>query len=121
MTTSLVDIGVNVAALLGAREAFADAPEIARFQWRSSVSWVNGAHSEAEVEAFSGFGEEQRHSKRFAFDIDHPVQFAAEDNGITPPEFVLVLCMYSMPGEPFTCSSMGTATVCSTAESRLLD
>jgi uncharacterized OsmC-like protein len=90
MTTSLVDNGVNVTALLGAREAFADAPEIARFQWRSSVNWINGTHSEAAVQTFSGFGAEQTHSKTFAFDIDHPLQFAAEDNGITPVEYVLV-------------------------------
>ena len=31
-----------------------------------------------------------------------------------PPLLVLVLCMYSIPGVPFTCSSMGMATVCST-------
>ena len=90
MTTSVVDNGVNVAALLGAREAFTDAPEIAQFQWRSSVTWVNGTHSKAEVDTFSGFGGEQQHSKTFAFDIDHPLQFAAEDNGITPVEYVLV-------------------------------
>jgi uncharacterized OsmC-like protein len=90
MTTSIVDNGVNVAALLGAREAFVDAPEIARFQWRSSVTWVNGTHSEAEINTFAGFGAEQQHSKTFAFDIDHPLQFAAEDHGITPVEYVLV-------------------------------
>jgi uncharacterized OsmC-like protein len=90
MTTSTVDNGVNVEALLGAREAFADAPQIARFQWRSTVSWVNGTHSRADVETFSGFGEEQRHSTGFSFDIDHPLQFAALDKGITPVEFVLV-------------------------------
>ncbi|MCE3554618.1 OsmC family protein [Pseudonocardia sp. RS11V-5] len=90
MTTSVVDNGVNVAALLGAREAFADAPEIARFQWRSSVSWAHGTHSTAPVDTFSGFGDEQRHSRTFAFDVDHPLQFAAEDNGITPVEYVLV-------------------------------
>jgi hypothetical protein len=32
----------------------------------------------------------------------------------TLPLLVLVLCMYSMPGVPFTCSSIGMATVCST-------
>jgi len=90
MTTSLVDNGVNVAALLGAREAFADTPEIARFQWRSNVTWVNGTHSEAVVQTFSGFGDEQTHSRTFAFDVDHPLQFAAQDNGITPVEYVLV-------------------------------
>jgi uncharacterized OsmC-like protein len=90
MTTSIVDNGVNVDALLGAREAFADAPQIAQFQWRSSVSWVHGTHSTAEIETFSGFGAEQQHSRTFAFDIDHPLQFAAADNGITPVEYVLV-------------------------------
>ena len=89
-STSGVDNGVNVEALLGARDAFADAPEIAQFQWRSTVSWVNGTHSRADVETFYGFGEEQRHSKSFSFDIDHPLQFAAQDNGITPVEYVLV-------------------------------
>ncbi len=90
MTTAVVDNGVNVEALLGAREAFADAPEIARFQWRSTVSWVNGTHSHAGVETFFGFGEEQQHRTSFGFDIDHPLQFAAQDNGITPVEYVLV-------------------------------
>ena len=90
MTTSLVDNGVNVEALLGAREMFADAPQAAQFQWRSTVSWVNGTHSRSDVQTFFGFGEEQTHSRTFAFDIDHPLQFAAQDNGITPVEYVLV-------------------------------
>jgi uncharacterized OsmC-like protein len=90
VTTSVVDNGVNVEALLGAREAFADAPEIARFQWRSTVTWINGTHSCAGVDAFFGFGEKQRHRTTFAFDIDHPQQFAAQDHGITPVEYVLV-------------------------------
>ena len=90
MTTAPVDNGVNVEALLGAREAFADAPEIAQFQWRSTVTWIHGTHSCAGVDAFFGFGEEQRHRRTFAFDIDHPQQFAAQDHGITPVEYVLV-------------------------------
>ena len=85
-STSGVDNGVNVEALLGARDALADAPEIAQFQWRSTVSWDNGTHSRADVETFYGFCEEQRHSKSFSFDMDHPLQFASQDNGITPAE-----------------------------------
>jgi len=34
MSTSLIDNGVNVEALLGAREALAAAPEAAQFHWR---------------------------------------------------------------------------------------
>jgi uncharacterized OsmC-like protein len=90
MTASIVDNGVNVEALLGAREAFADTPEIAQFQWRSTVTWMNGTHSSSTVQTFHGFGEEQTHRQTFDFDIDHPLQFASEDNGITPVEYVLV-------------------------------
>src|SRR5262245_19265346 len=90
MTTAVVDNGVNVEALLGARDMFAEAPQAAQFQWRSTVSWSRGTHSHSTVETFYGFGEEQQHSKTFGFDIDHPLQFAAQDKGITPVEFVLV-------------------------------
>jgi uncharacterized OsmC-like protein len=85
-----VDNGVNVDALLGVREALADTPEIAQFQWRTRVSWVAGTHSRASVDTFYGFGEEQRHKTTFTYDVDHPVAFAAQDNGITPVEYVLV-------------------------------
>ena len=90
MTTAVVDNGVNVEALLGARDAFADTPDIAQFQWRSTVTWVNGTHSRSSVQTFHGFGEEQTHRQTFGFDIDHQLQFAAQDNGITPVEYVLV-------------------------------
>jgi uncharacterized OsmC-like protein len=85
-----VDNGVNVDALLGVREALADTPDIAEFQWRSTTSWVRGTHSKSTVESFYGFGEEQQHRTTFVHDADHPLQFAAEDNGITPAEYVLV-------------------------------
>jgi uncharacterized OsmC-like protein len=92
MTTmhSAVDNGVNVEALLGVREALADTPEIAEFQWRATVSWVGGTHSRSTVDTFYGFGEQQQHKTTFTYDVDHPLAFAAQDNGITPVEYVLV-------------------------------
>jgi uncharacterized OsmC-like protein len=85
-----VDNGVNVQALLDAREALTGAPEAAQFQWRAQCKWVNGTHSESTVEGFYGLGGEQSHKTEFSFDADHPELFASEDNGATPVEFVLV-------------------------------
>ncbi len=85
-----VDNGVNVAHLLGAREALSEAPAAAEFTWRSTNEWVNGTHSRSTVESFFGLGEEQAHTSSHSFDADHPLVFAAEDNGITPIEFLLV-------------------------------
>jgi organic hydroperoxide reductase OsmC/OhrA len=85
-----VDNGVNVEALLGARAALADAPDLAKFQWRATTSWVRGTHSQSSVQSFYGLGDEQEHTTTFTYDADHPLQFAAEDNGSTPVEYVLV-------------------------------
>src|ERR1044072_1798965 len=88
--TMPVDNGVNVGALLGVRSPLADTPEIAQFQWRTTVSWVNGTHSRSTVDTFYGFGEEQQHRAKFNHDVDHPLAFAAEDNGAPRAEYVLV-------------------------------
>jgi uncharacterized OsmC-like protein len=88
--TKIVDNGVNVAALLDAREVLTEAPEAAQFRWRATCNWINGTHSHSQVERFFGLGEEQTHKRVFAFDADHPACFAAEDNGATPVEYVLV-------------------------------
>ena len=89
-THTTIDNGVNVAALLGAREALTAAPEAAQFQWRASCDWVNGTHSRSTIDSFFGLGEEQNHRTKTVFDVDHPEVFASEDNGPTPVEFVLV-------------------------------
>lgn len=83
------DNGVNVGALLEAREALSQAPEAAEFQWRATCEWINGTHSRSTVEGFYGLGEEQKHRTEFTFEADHPEVFASEDNAATPVELVL--------------------------------
>jgi uncharacterized OsmC-like protein len=89
-TATPVNNGVNVEALLGAREALTAAPEAAQFTWRATCEWQNGTHSRSSVEGFFGLGEEQKHRTKYSFDADHPEIFASEDNGATPVEYVLV-------------------------------
>jgi len=89
MTATQVDNGVNVQALLGAREALTEAPEGAKFQWRATCRWVNGTYSRSTVNGFFGLGAEQSHKTEFTFDADHPEIFASEDRGATPVELVL--------------------------------
>lgn len=85
-----VNNGVNVAALLGAREALSAAPEGAQFKWKATCKWVNGTHSHSSVTGFFGLGADQSHKTEFTFDADHPEIFASEDKGATPVEYVLV-------------------------------
>lgn len=89
ITATPVDNGVDVEALLGAREALAETPEIAQFQWRASTTWLRGTHSRSTIEGFHGFCAEQQHHTSFTFEADHPEQFAAKDHAPTPVEHVL--------------------------------
>jgi uncharacterized OsmC-like protein len=88
-TEKQVDNGVNVEALLGAREALTQAPEAAKFTWRATCKWVNGTHSRSTIKGFFGLGEEQNHKTEFTFEADHPEVFASEDLAATPVEMVL--------------------------------
>ena len=90
MANSNVNNGVNVGALLEAREALRNAPQAAKFTWRASCKWKNGTHSQTKISGFHGLGEEQKHKTEFSFEADHPEIFASEDLGATPIEFVLV-------------------------------
>jgi uncharacterized OsmC-like protein len=89
-STSAVNNGVNVEALLGAREALTEAPAGAKFTWRATCDWKDGTHAHSAVEGFFGLGEEQHHITEYNFDTDHPEIFASADKGATPVEMVLV-------------------------------
>jgi uncharacterized OsmC-like protein len=88
--TAVADNGVNVQALLDAREVLKGAPEAAQFTWRASSRWQGGVHTDVSVQDFFGLGQEQSHKTESSFTADHPEIFAATDNGITPIEFLLV-------------------------------
>ena len=90
MTQVAANNGVNVDALLAAREALKNAPAAANFTWRASCKWLNGTYARSSVRGFHGLGEEQKHKTEFSFDADHPEIFASEDLGVTPIEYVLV-------------------------------
>jgi uncharacterized OsmC-like protein len=85
-----VDNGINIEALLGAREALTAAPQAAKFVWRVASEWKNGTHTESSVDGFFGLGEEQKHVREYRYDSDHPEIFASEDKGPTPVEYILV-------------------------------
>lgn len=89
-TNPTVDNGVNVEALLGAREALTAAPQAAQFKFAATNEWVSGTHSRTTVNEFFGLGEAQSHRQPYSVDTDHPEIFAASDNGPTPPEMVLI-------------------------------
>ena len=88
-TEKSVDNGVNVEALLDAREALTAAPEAAQFTWRATCKWVNGTHSHSDRRKdFSAWARSSIH--RTEFNPSTPIIpeiFASEDKGATPVEY----------------------------------
>ncbi len=66
-TSEAVDNGVNVAALLEAREALTETPAAAQFQWRASCKWVNGTHSNTTIQGFFWSGRRTKPPHRVCF------------------------------------------------------
>lgn len=110
-TATPIDNGVNVEFLLGAHDALTAQPAGAEFTWRVTNTWVKGTHSRTSVDGFRGLGEEQSHRSEFTFDGDHPELFAAEDNGPTPVEVLLVSLA--------SCLTAGVASVAQNREIQL--
>jgi uncharacterized OsmC-like protein len=88
--TTTTDNGVNVQALLEARDALKAAPEAAQFTWKATSEWQNGVHTTTKIQNFFGLGADQSHKEETVLEADHPEVFAAPDDAITPIEYLLV-------------------------------
>ncbi len=80
-THTPVDNGVNVEALLGARQALSENPEAASFTWRATCEWQNGTHSRSVVEGFFGLGQEQQRIRGYRGPPPPPSPGAAAHRG----------------------------------------
>ena len=81
--------GVDTPALFATLDAVKQAPEAAKFQFRTRNEWISGTHNRGTIDGFFGVGEERTHERTFVFDADHPAVLVGRDNGPTPVEYVL--------------------------------
>jgi uncharacterized OsmC-like protein len=81
--------GVDVPTLFATINAVGDQPELAKFKFRASNTWIKGTHSRGRCEAFDGAGGQHSHGTEFSFDADHPEVLVGGDNGPAPVEFLL--------------------------------
>ncbi len=81
--------GVDTAGLFATLDAVKANPDIARFQFRASNTWLNGTHNRSSVAGFYGALQEMEHTQVTVLDADHPAVLVGEDNAPTPIEFLL--------------------------------
>lgn len=81
--------GVDTATLFATLDAVKGQPDIAKFQFRASNTWVNGTHSRSTVSGFYGAQQEMEHKHVTTLESDHPTVLVGNDNAPTPVEYLL--------------------------------
>jgi uncharacterized OsmC-like protein len=81
--------GVDTATLFATIDAVKGDPDIAKFRFRATNTWMSGTHNRSTIHGFHGAKQEMTHRQRFTFDADHPPVLVGTDNGPTPVEYVL--------------------------------
>ena len=98
IATKIAENGVNTEALIGARGAFEQMPDAAKFTFRSACDWGEGTFNTNTINGYFGLGQEHDRKKTFKIESDHPEVFAAADRAPTPPEIVLAALASCLTG-----------------------
>jgi uncharacterized OsmC-like protein len=80
---------VDTATLFATLDAVKAQPEIAKFQFRASNTWVNGTHNRSTLSGFYGALQEMEHKHVTTVDADHPAVLVGDDNAPSPVEYLL--------------------------------
>jgi uncharacterized OsmC-like protein len=81
--------GVDTATLFATLDAVKAQPEIGKFQFRATNTWVDGTHSRSKFTGFHGAMQELEHSAVTVVDADHPAVLVGQDAAPTPVEYLL--------------------------------
>lgn len=82
--------GVNVTQLFDTIELIKEKPDLAKFKFRATNTWVGGTHNQATVKDFYGAGQEDDSRKPAVFDLDEPPVLCGNNIGPNPVEYLLV-------------------------------
>jgi uncharacterized OsmC-like protein len=89
MTSTMNRNGVDVPALFATIDAVKGDPELAKFQFRASNTWLRGTHNQSTIHGFYGAKQQMQHKQTTTLDADHPAVLVGEDNAPTPVEYLL--------------------------------
>ena len=90
VNTATIRNGVNAEQMYGTLDLIKDQPALARFQFRVSNRWSEGAHNRSTIQGFYGAGaEDTSRTEAFALDAGEPEVLLGKDTGPNPVEFLL--------------------------------
>jgi uncharacterized OsmC-like protein len=88
--TGTVRNGVDTEQMYGTLDLIKGQPELARFQFRASNRWIDGAHNRSTIQGFYGAGQEDAsRAEPFVLDAGEPAILLGMNTGPNPVEYVL--------------------------------
>src|SRR3954466_12141216 len=88
--TTPIRNGVNTETLFATLDLIKEQPELARFQFRATNRWIEGAHNRSTIKGFyAAGGEDASRSEGWQLDAGEPAILLASDTGPNPAEYLL--------------------------------
>jgi len=88
--TGTIRNGVNTETMFATLDLIKAQPELARFQFRASNRWIDGAHNRSTIKGFyAAGGEDSTRQEAFELDAGEPAILLGTDTGPNPAEYLL--------------------------------
>jgi uncharacterized OsmC-like protein len=88
--TGTIRNGVDTAKMFATLDLIKAQPELARFQFRATNRWIDGAHNRSTIKGFyAAGGEDTTRSEAFVIDAGEPAILLGTDTGANPAEYLL--------------------------------
>jgi uncharacterized OsmC-like protein len=89
-TTDTIRNGVDTEKMFATLDLIKEQPAVARFQFRATNRWIDGAHNRSSIQGFyAAGGEDTSRSEAFAIDAGEPAILLGTDTGPNPAEYLL--------------------------------
>ena len=82
--------GVDTETMFGTLDLIKAQPELAKFEFRATNRWIDGAHNRSTIKGFyAAGGEDTSRSEAFVLDAGEPAILLGADTGPNPAEYLL--------------------------------
>jgi uncharacterized OsmC-like protein len=82
--------GVDTGKMFATLDLITQQPELARFQFRATNRWIDGAHNRSTIKGFyAAGGEDETRGDAFEVDAGEPAILLGSDTGPNPAEYLL--------------------------------
>jgi uncharacterized OsmC-like protein len=82
--------GVDTEQMFATLDLIKDRPELARFEFRATNRWIDGAHNRSTIKGFyAAGGEDATRGQAFVLDAGEPAILLGSDTGPNPAEYLL--------------------------------